>query len=147
EGGPERSAEPDEDLLYALASFARHAASPVALASVDALAQAPDSPQSALAIAAGLEHKDDGVVSAAVLKLSARSHGWETIGRPLNHPSAGVRLLAAEALAEKRSTDVRELLQRRLPVETNADVRTALEIGLARRDGFNTGDRVRGPSK
>jgi hypothetical protein len=31
-------------------------------------------------------------------------------------------------------------------VETNADVRTALEIGLARRDGSNAGDRVRGPS-
>jgi hypothetical protein len=139
--------EPDEDLLYALASFARHAASPVALASVDALAQAPDSNQSALAIAAGLEHKDDGVVSAAVLKLSARQNGWETIGQALGHPSAGVRLLAAEALADHPSPEIRDLLQRRLAVETHADVRTALEIGLARRDGPNSGDRARGPSK
>ncbi len=127
--------EPDQDLLYALASFARHAASPVALASVDALAQAPDSSQSALAIAAGLEHKDDGVVSAAVLKLSSRTHGWETIGQALGHPSVSVRVLAAEALADHSSPEVRDLLQRRAAVETNADVRTALEIGLARRDG------------
>ncbi|HVY47328.1 MAG TPA: HEAT repeat domain-containing protein, partial [Minicystis sp.] len=131
-----REDAPDDDLLYALASFARHAASPVALASVDALAQAEDTHASSMALAAGLEHADDDVVRAAVLKLAGRAHGWERLLPALAHPSPGVRLLAIEALEGRDAREVRAELLRRASVEQHADVRSALELALAtRRDG------------
>jgi hypothetical protein len=135
EGGLALGSEPVDDLLYALASFARHAPSPIAHASVEALAHAPDSNQSALAIAAGLEHADDDVVRAAILKLSSRASGWATIGQALGHPSPSVRLLAAEALDGRTTPELRELIQKRIAVETHADVRAALEVVHSRREG------------
>jgi HEAT repeat protein len=129
---------PADELLYALASFARHAASTVAIAAVDALGQAPDDAPSTLALAAGLEHADDDVVRAAILRLSAREHGWETVVQALSHASSGVRLLAAEVLEGRDSPAVRAELVRRASIEPDRDVKSVLDHAISvsgRREG------------
>ena len=130
DGLASRADVPADDLLFALASFARHAPSVVALASVEALAHAPDVVSTARALAAGLEHVDDAVSSAAVLQLAARDDGWEAAVQALGHASPAVRRLAAEALAPRDVPRVRVELGRRLTVETNPDVRATLEDAL-----------------
>jgi len=55
------------------------------------------------ALAGALDHPDEDVAKAALLKLAAAEGGGDApLARALTHPAAGVRSLAAEILAELR---------------------------------------------
>src|SRR5205085_2102138 len=91
---------PHEDLVAALAPFARGAASGVAIAAVEALGQAQRAGARAAieALAGALDHADVAVVKVALLKLAGAdpgerhgggaSLGLAAVARGLEHPSA-----------------------------------------------------------
>ncbi len=141
------------DLLSALATFAGSAPVPVALAAVDALGQAlrAGAPDAAVALSAALDHPDEPVVKAALIKLSAadaagavRGHqpGLRSdepssapvpaaLARALDHASTAVRVLAVELLADRASDDARAWLVRQLAAEPDRRVREAIQRALA----------------
>jgi hypothetical protein len=142
---------PREDVLSALALFARSAPVPVALAAVDALGQAQraGAPEATLALSAAFDHPEEPVVKAALIKLSAAStsevdhrHGPrssepgrapvpEALARALRHPSTAVRVLAVELLADRASDEARDWLVRQLVVEPDRRVQEAIQRVLA----------------
>jgi HEAT repeat protein len=126
-------APPPPELISVLALFARGAPSAVALAAVDALGQtiAAGTLAACDAIAAALEHPDASVAKAAAFKLAETALGREALGRCLDHPSSGVRLLAVELLAEVDLSGARARLTRRSLVETDRDVRNAIDRALS----------------
>jgi hypothetical protein len=133
------------ELVQALAPLASDPTSaPIAIAAVDALGRAPsDAPGRDEALARATDHDDAAVVRAALLKLAGSAHGPEPISRCLDHPSAEVRLLAAEMLsklahrpqspvvAAEGGGAVRARLSQRVTVEPERDVREAIEEALA----------------
>jgi HEAT repeat protein len=126
-------APPPPELISVLALFARGAPSAVALAAVDALGQtiAAGTLAACDAIAAALEHQDPSVAKAAAFKLAETALGREALGRCLDHPAPGVRLLAIEMLAEVDVAAWRARLTRRALVETDRDVRAAIDRALS----------------
>jgi hypothetical protein len=124
---------PSPELLAVLAHFARSAPSVVALAAVDALGQAIAAGAAAAcdALAEALEHLDGSVAKAAAFKLSETTPGREALGRSLEHPSAAVRLLVVEMLAEVDLADARSRLTHRLLVELDREVRLAIDRALS----------------
>ncbi len=126
-------APPPPELISVLALFARGAPSGVALAAVDALGQtiAAGTLAACEAIAAALEHPDPSVAKAAAFKLAETALGREALGRCLDHPSVSVRLLAADTLAEVDLAGARAPLTRRALIETDRDVRAAIERALS----------------
>ena len=126
-------APPPPELISVLALFARGAPSAVALAAVDALGQtiAAGTVAACEAIAAALEHPDPSVAKAAAFKLAETALGREALGRSLDHPAAGVRLLAADMLAEVDVAGARARLTRRALIETDREVRAAIERALS----------------
>jgi HEAT repeat protein len=83
----------------------------VAIAAVDSLAHAhrvdvddggsPDAPAAVEALAGALDHPDEDVAKAALLKLGSAGEALAALEGALGHPSAAVRVLAAEILAER----------------------------------------------
>ena len=140
-----------DNLLSALALFARGAPVPVALAAVDALAQAQraGAPEATLALSAAFDHPEEPVVKAALIKLSAASIAEvdhrpglrsvepggapipEALARGLRHPSTAVRVLAVELLADRASDEARGWLVRQLSVEPDRRVQEAIQRVLA----------------
>ncbi|MEP7125097.1 MAG: HEAT repeat domain-containing protein [Byssovorax sp.] len=126
-------APPPPELISVLALFARGAPSAVALAAVDALGQtiAAGTLAACEAIAAALEHPDPSVAKAAAFKLAETALGREALGRCLDHPAPGVRLLAVEMLDEVDVAGARARLTRRALIETDREVRAAIERALS----------------
>ena len=131
------------ELVAALKPLTRSPASVVAIAAVDALGRIPAHHAARRAALSGaLIHADNHVVRAAMLKLSAlasgRSEGSEIgaaivddLGRCLEHPSAEIRILAAEMLSEVSSALARAKLAQRATLEPERDVREVIERALA----------------
>jgi HEAT repeat protein len=126
-------APPPPELISVLALFARGAPSAVALAAVDALGQtiAAGTIAACDAIAAALEHPDPPVAKAAAFKLAETALGREALGRSLEHPAPSVRLLAVDMLAEVDLSGARARLTRRALIETDRDVRAAIDRALS----------------
>jgi HEAT repeat protein len=124
---------PPPELISVLALFARGAPSAVALAAVDALGQtiAAGTLAACDSIAAALEHPDPSVAKAAAFKLTETALGRDALGRSLDHPSPNVRLLAAEMLGEVDIAGARTQLTRRSLIESDRDVRGAIERALS----------------
>ncbi len=124
---------PPPELISVLALFARGAPSAVALAAVDALGQMIASGTLAAcdSISAALEHPDPSVAKAAAFKLTETVLGRDALGRSLEHPSPSVRLLAVEMLGEVDLAGARAPLTRRALVETDPNVRLAIERALS----------------
>ncbi len=140
EGMAAASAPPPGELVSALALLARGAPSPVAVAAIDSLGRAHRAGASAAlgALAGAVDHPDEDVVKAALLKLAdcadvASSPGAADrgAGQGLAHPSAAVRALAVETLAERDGEGARAELTRRLAVEPDRRVEDALRRALA----------------
>lgn len=116
------------ELVEAIASFARDAPAVVAIAAIDALAQA-DRAGALDAIAAldtAQNHPDVAVVKAALVKLASTPAGLSAVVRGLDHPSPSVRRLAVEMLADSRSEDARERLGRLIFSEADPSVKGAI---------------------
>ncbi len=138
-------APPSTELVAALALLARGAASQVAIAAVDALGHAQragqDGGDAAIeALGAALGHPDEDVVKAALLKLAdcaavRPAAAIAVIARGLEHPAAGVRLLAVEILAERDDDDARAALARRLGGETDRRVDETIRRAIVGHDG------------
>jgi HEAT repeat protein len=130
-------AAPSPELISALALFARGAPSQVAIAAVDSLvhAQRAGAPVVA-ALASALDHPDEAVVKAGVLKLAGASPALDReqvgagLAKALAHASVAVRVLAAEALGEHETDVARAELVRRLGVESDARVEEAIRRAL-----------------
>ena len=124
---------PPPGLISVLALFARGAPSAVALAAVDALGQtiAAGALAACDSIAAALEHPDPSVAKAAAFKLTETAPGRDALGRSLEHPSPSVRLLAVEMLAEVDLAGARAQLTRRGLIESDREVRLAIERALS----------------
>jgi HEAT repeat protein len=101
---------PATDLVDTLATFARSAPSPVAIAAVDALAQvfAAGSFSAAEALVGALSHPDAQVSRSAAIKLAETEPGREALRRALSHPRAEIRARAAEMLADDGGRSGRE---------------------------------------
>ena len=127
---------PTADLVPALGLFARGAPSPVAIAAVEALghAQRAGAPSAVGALGAALDHPDDAVVKAALLKLSgAASAGGPdadaalpAIARALTHVRQAVRILAVELLADAEPDDAHRWLAQKLATEPDRKVKDAI---------------------
>jgi HEAT repeat protein len=134
---------PHEDLVAALALFARGAPSGVAIAAVEALGQAQRAGARAAieALAGALDHPDVAVVKVALLKLAAEgdgerhrggaSSGLAAVARGLEHSSPEVRALAVEMLADSDAEEAREWLVRQLLSEPDRKVKEAIQRVLA----------------
>jgi HEAT repeat protein len=106
-GEAREGAEPPPDLVPALGLFARGAPSAVAVAALDALAHArrAGARSAESALVAALDHPDEAVAKAALLKLSVVSDdavGRQTLDRALHHPRPSIRALAAELSSDRR---------------------------------------------
>lgn len=141
---PPASVVPPADLVPALGLFARGAPSPVAIAAVEALGQAQRSgaPSVISALAAALDHPDDAVVKAALLKLSAAASAGgssapaalDHMARALTHVRPAVRILAVELLAgdargdgsRALSDEVRRVLAQKIATEPDRNVKQAI---------------------
>ena len=104
-----RHASPSSEIVSALALLARGAQSPVAIAAVDALAHAhrvsgaEERLPTIDGLAGALDHPDEDVVKAALLKLGpAGPSAGPALRKALAHGSAAVRELAAEILGDVR---------------------------------------------
>lgn len=131
---------PSDDLIAALAPLASKAQSAVAIAAVNALSRAPfGTPGREPALLSALGHPDVAVIKIAMLKLEKTDTALDKISRALDHAARDVRLLAAEMLAgHARSAAVIERLRRQAAIETDPEVRTALDRSIAshgRREG------------
>ncbi|APR80978.1 TolA protein [Minicystis rosea] len=122
------------DLVPALGLFARGAPSPVAIASVEALVQAQrvGIPSAVTALTGALDHPEESVVKAALLKLSgaAVTGALDALGRGLAHPRPTVRVLAVELLADAPPDDARHWLAQRLLTEPDRHVKEAIQRAL-----------------
>jgi HEAT repeat protein len=126
------------DLVPALGLFARGAPSPVAMAAVEALgeAQRAGAPEGVDGLAAALDHPDEAVVKAALLKLAAAGPvALPVLARGLEHPSTAVRILAAEMLADAESDEARRWLVKQLFAEPDRKVKEAIQRVLAPHGG------------
>jgi HEAT repeat protein len=135
--GMSAAATPSLELVSALALFARGAPSQVAIAAVDSLAHAQHAGTPVVAaLASALDHPDEAVVKAGVLKLSTmlpagdREQIAAGLAKALAHASVAVRVLAAEALGEHETDVTRAELVRRLGVESDARVEEAIRRAL-----------------
>ena len=145
--GMSATQSPSTELVSALALFARGAPSQVALAAVDSLGHAHRAGATAAigALSSAIDHPDEDVVKAAILKLSSlRSDDSAELVRAglakgLAHASAAVRLVAVEGLAEEDTSAARAELSRRLLVETDRSVEDAIRPLLA--SGAEGGER------
>jgi HEAT repeat protein len=134
-GDPTGTVAPPPELVPALGLFARGAPSPVAMAAVEALGQAQraGAPSAVGALAAALDHPDEAVVKAALLKLSgaaAAPGALDALGRGLSHPQPLVRVLAVEMLAAAPPDDARRFLGQRRLVEPDRRVKEAIARAL-----------------
>lgn len=133
------------ELVPALGLFARGAPSPVAIAAVEALGEAEraGAPTALEALAAALDHPDEAVVKAALLKLAAAAPAGlaapAALIRGLEHPSTAVRVLAVEMLADDASEEARRRLVKQLFVEPDRAVREAIQRALAPHGGLTPG--------
>jgi len=135
---------PSAELVAALAQFARGAPSQVALAAVDALASAQRSGTLAAsaALAGAVDHADEAVVKAALLKLNGEQR--EPADQPardaalvkaLRHSSPAIRVLAAESTESAATPSARAEVARLLPSEPERHVAEAFRRALKRADG------------
>jgi HEAT repeat protein len=139
--GPGGVPPPPDDLVPALGLFAGGAPAAVAIAAVEALADADlTGARSAIgALAAALDHPDEGVVRAALYKLAGAAAAARpsadaalaALARGLAHPKPALRARAVELLADVRPEEVRRLLVPRLAVEADRRVVEAIQLVLA----------------
>lgn len=127
---------PPADLVPALGLFARGAPSPVAIAAVEALghAERTGAPSAIGALGAALDHPDEAVVKAALLKLSAAlgegAPALDALARGLSHPMARVRVLAVELLVDAEPEEARRRLVQKLATESDRHVKDAIQRAL-----------------
>jgi HEAT repeat protein len=142
---------PSAELVSALAFAARGAPSPVAMAAVDSLGHAHRAGAASAidALAAAVDHPDEDVVKAALLKLAdsvaspaSLDGGYapkppltavDGLARALSHPSPGVRVLAVESLGERVTEidEARAALGTHLAVEQDRRVVEAIRRVLS----------------
>jgi HEAT repeat protein len=140
---------PSQQVLGALAQYARRAPSPVALAAVDSLGQALAFGVAATrALAAALEHPAASVARAAAFKLGETTVGQEALCGALEHRSPAVRALVAEMLLDTDLPDARDRLAQRATLEDDSQVREAIEqaIGASSRSADGSPRSRRGGS-
>jgi hypothetical protein len=123
-----------EELVASLAHLARSAPSPVAIAAADSLwqAQRAGSTSAMRALAAAIDHPQEDVVKATLLKLADLPDGASLVAKGLSHPSLAVRTLAVEILGDQEADDAREMLLARFRVEPDRRVQDAIQRALAR---------------
>lgn len=115
----------------ALCEFVTRADTAVASAAVDALAHAVELGADPAGLVDALRHPDPGVVRGAMLKLDAIPDKRGELAQCLEHPSTDVRMMAAEMLAGAAPETARAPLSQRAQVETDRDVRYAIDSALA----------------
>lgn len=129
---PESVPHAGATLLAVLAPLACAADAVVAIAAVEAIGRLPwGLSDRQAALIAALDHPDDAVVKAAMLKIDTSGTEGEELLRCLDHPSHDVRLLAAETLAASDNPALREHLAQRTSHEIDRNVRDALEGALS----------------
>jgi hypothetical protein len=145
--GMSATESPSTELVSALALFARGAPSQVALAAVDSLGHAHRAGAASAigALASAIDHPDEDVVKAAILKISSLRSDESTdlvcaaLAKGLAHASPAVRLVAVESLGEEDTAAARAELLRHLAVETDRRVEDAIRLLLP--SGIEGGER------
>lgn len=130
--GDVRTTRAAPSILSVLEPLARSAEGIVAIAAVESIGRLPlGTPGRQRSLAAALDHPDDAVVKAAMLRLETAGPAGVDILQCLDHPSFDVRSLAAEIMAESNNPALRARLTERTSIELDMNMRDTLEGALS----------------